>query len=76
MRLGGRPTAVHAEIGPGDLRGVITAQEQRERSNLLGGDEFLGGLSRQQDVVDDLISRQATCLIVFGICFSTSGVQT
>ena len=42
--LRGRPAAIDREIGTGDLRGVVAAQEQRERGDLLGRDELLRGL--------------------------------
>jgi hypothetical protein len=53
--LRGRPAAVDREVGAGDLRGVLAAQEQRQRSHLLDRDEFLRRLGREQDVVDHLI---------------------
>src|ERR1700728_2388988 len=46
------PAAVDREVGAGDLRRIIAAQEQRQGRNLLGGDELLGRLRFQQNVVD------------------------
>ena len=74
--LRGRPASIDREIGAGDLRGVVAAQKQRQRGHLLDRDEFLRGLGREQDVADDLIPPMLRAFIVFGICFSTSGVQT
>src|SRR4051812_26771402 len=52
------PAAVDREVGAGDLRGVVAAQEQRQGSDLFGGDELLGRLRRQQHIVDDLLLGQ------------------
>src|SRR6185437_2920084 len=48
------PAAVDREVGAGDLRRVIAAQEQRQSRDLLRGDELLGRLGFEENVVDDL----------------------
>jgi hypothetical protein len=60
--LRGRPAAVDAEVRAGNLRGVVTTQEQCERSHLLDRDELLSRLGREQDVVDHLIPAHVACL--------------
>ena len=60
--LCGRPAPVYGEIGAGDLGGILAAQEQCERSYLLDGNEFLGRLGRQQDVLNHLILAHVACL--------------
>src|SRR5579871_1021765 len=57
-----RPAAVDRQVGPGDLGCIVAAQEQRQRSDLLDGDELLGRLCIQQHVVDDLLLRHIACL--------------
>ena len=56
------PAAVDREVGAGDLRRVVAAQEQRQRRDLLRGDEFLGRLRVQQHVLDDLLLGHAARL--------------
>ena len=49
------PAAVDRVVGAGDLGGVVAAQEQRQRCDLLRGDELLGRLRLEQHVLDDLL---------------------
>src|SRR5229473_7353418 len=56
------PAAVDREVGAGDLGGVVATEKQRQGCDLLGGDELLGRLRRQQHVVDDLLLGHATRL--------------
>ena len=70
------PAAVDRDVGAGDLRRIVAAEEQRQRAHLIG-DEFLGRLGFQGSTprIDPLLGQVAR-LMVSGICFSTSGVQT
>ena len=56
------PAAVHAEVGAGDRRRLVAAQEQRQRRDLFGRDEPLGRLGGEQHVVDHLLAGQAAGL--------------
>ena len=51
------PAAVDREVGAGDLRRVVAAQEQRECRHLLRGDELFRRLRRQQCKDPDEIVR-------------------
>ena len=44
------PAAVDRQIGAGDLGGIVAAQEQRQRCDLLRGHELLGRLRVEQHV--------------------------
>src|SRR5437870_4674122 len=60
LSLGGSPPSVHAEVCPRDRRSIVTAQEQGEGGDLFGRDECLGRLGGEQNVIHDLLPRQAT----------------
>src|SRR5215217_4478124 len=60
--LGCGPTAVHAEVGPGDRSSLLAAQEHRQRGDFLGRDEALGWLRGEQNVVHHLLAGETAGL--------------
>ena len=51
--------AIHRDVGAGDLGGGVGAEKDRDRGDLFGGDELLGGLGRQHYVLDHLFAGEA-----------------
>src|ERR1700756_2330338 len=56
------PSAVDRQIGSGDLGGGIGAEVDGKRGHLLDGDEFLGRLRLEENVVLDLFGRHVARL--------------
>src|SRR4051794_17940113 len=52
----GRPAAVHREVGAGDRRRLLAAEEQSERGDLLDRHELLGRLGGEEDIVHHLLA--------------------
>ena len=70
------PAAVHGQVGAGDLACRVGAQEDRERGDLIDGDELLGRLRASSTSLMTCSLVRLRAFMVSGICFSTSGVQT